>query len=177
MTEIIKYTIKGKPNVIKRVGKGLILFGIALFIIVDFLYTPLKSLPLELQVFAIGEFIPRIFFDLNFIAILLFLVGMILYGLRWRNGTVKLVDNQIIIDGQLAVGVMMDKIKEINFIDSEASFGNKRLIQIITRDGVFNLKFKKDENFTDFSEKLILAVGPYERIKIASSIITNPIAH
>ena len=69
---------------------------------------------------------------------------------------------------------MMEKIKEINFIDSEFLIGNKRLIQIITVDGVFKLKFKTDDTFTDFTEKLILAVGPYEDIKITSSIHTRP---
>ncbi len=174
MTETIKYTIKGQPTTIKKVATGIGMIAVVIIIIVDFLYTPLKSLPLELQVFAIGELIPRLFFDLNFTAIVLFFGSMMLNVFRWRSGTVKLVDKQIIIDGQVAVGFMMEKIKEINFIDSEFFIGNKRLIQIITADGVFKLKFKTDDTFEDFTEKLILAVGPYEDIKITSSIHTKP---
>src|SRR5882724_442208 len=102
MGQKINYIIKGQPTTIKKVANGIIGTAIILFVIGDFLYTPLKYLPLELQIFAIGELIPRIFFDFDFIVILLFFVGMVAYTFRWRSGTVTLLDDQVIIDGQIA---------------------------------------------------------------------------
>gem|GEM_PF-5707901 len=174
MGQKINYIIKGQPTTIKEVGSTIIGTAVILFIIGDFLYTPLKSLPLELQIFAIGELIPKLFFDFNLIVVLLFFVGMTVYAFRWRNGTVTLSNNQILIDGQIAVTLMLDKIKEINFIDSEFLIGNKRLIQVMTSDKVFKLKFRTDETYGDFSEKIVFAAGQYENIKITRSINTKP---
>jgi len=171
MRQKINYIVKGQPTITKKVSAIIIATAIGLFLIGDFLYSPLKSLPLELQVFAIGELIPRIFFEFNTIVIILFCVGMTLYTFRWRRGIINLADKQIVIDGLIAVSISIEKISEISFFDSEFIVGNKRLVQIKTTDSIFKIKFRTAENFEDFAEKLVLSAGQYEHIKINSSII------
>lgn len=173
MAERIKYLIKGQPTTIQKVASGILMTAVGLFIVGDFLYTPLKDLPLEWQIFAIGELIPRRFLSFNFGLILLFIGGMMLYSFRWRSGEIKLLEDQIVIDGQIAVELMMAKIEEVNIIDSEFLIGNKRLIQVITTEGVFKLKFGKDDTFRDFAEKIILSAGAYQDIKVKSTIHTR----
>jgi hypothetical protein len=129
---------------------------------------------LELQVFAIGELIPRIFFEFNTIVLLLFCMAMILYIFRWRSGTINLTEKQVIIEGQIGVSILIEKIKEINFFDSDYIIGSKRIAQIKTADDIFKLKFKTEDNYIDFAEKIVLTAGQYEYIKIESSVVNRP---
>lgn len=171
MTQRIKYIIKGKPTRIKKVASFLMGMSILLFLIVDFLYTPLKSLPFELQVFAIGELIPSIFFDFNAIIILLFCLGLVLYFFRWRRGELILTDEKIVING-IPVLIVIEKITEVTFFDSDFVFGGgRRLVLIKGDEGIFKIKFKTDDSFTQFAEQFVLSTSKYEHIKIKSSVL------
>lgn len=174
MRQRIYYIVKGQPTTIKKVSSITITIAIVLFVIGDLLYTPLKTLPLELQMFAIGELIPRIFLEFNTIIIVLFCLGMTLYIFRWRTGTINLTDKLIVIDGLIAASILIEKINEISFFDSDFIAGTKRVVQIKTTDNIFKVKFKTDDNSADFAQKLVLSAGQYEHIEINSSIVQKP---
>ena len=122
--------------------------------------------------FAIGELIPRIFFDFNAIAFLLLFAGFVLYYFRWRKGTIDITDKQIVINGLIGASILTEKVKEISFFHSKY-FGHKRMIQIITSDSVFKVKFKNQDSFEDFSQKLVVAAGQFEGVKIDTSFVTD----
>lgn len=173
MTEKVKYIAKGHPTRVKRISNVIGMIALLLFVVGDFLYTPLKSLPLELQVFAIGEMIPRIFLEFNVIVVLLFSASFALYTLRWRRGTVSLAEQQLIIEGSISFSILMEKIREISFFHSDFMAGNKRLMQIKTSTGVFKIKFISDESFAQFAERVVLTASHYD-IKIDSSVLHKP---
>lgn len=174
MGQEVSYIVKSKPRTIKNVSMLIGGIGILILVFVDFLYTPFKSLPLELQVFALGELIPRIFYELNAASVILFITGIILYSFRWRNGTIILTDNQIKIDGQIGVLILVDTITEVRFYDSDYRWGNKRMALVKTIDNLFKLKFKSDDTFIDFAEKIVLATAHNNSIKIDSSVVYRP---
>lgn len=171
----VKYIIKGKPTLAKKIAGRIFMIALVLLLIGDFLYTPLKSLPLELQVFVIGELIPRIFFDFHGILIMFFGVACIFYLFRWRTGTFQLLETQIKLNGKICESILFQNIRQITFFDTDLSVGgNKRMIQIKTLTGVFKLKFRGDNLFAEVAEKIVFAASRYSNITIDSSILTRP---
>ena len=80
----------------------------------------------------------------------------------------------MIIDGRISISIFIGKIKEITFFDSDFLVGAKRLVQIKTATDVFKLKFKTDETFTEFTERLVFAASRFDEVKIDSSIVYKP---
>jgi hypothetical protein len=171
MIQKVKYIMESEPAAVKKVADYVGGTALILLIIGDFLYSPLNSLPLELQVFAIGELIPTLFLEFNAIMILIVCLAFSLYFFRWRNGNVSVINDQIKIDGKVAVSILLSKVTEITFFDSDSYAGPKRTVQIKTADDRFKLKFYTDDIFSDFAEKLVLVVGLYDNIKIDTSIL------
>jgi hypothetical protein len=167
MIRDVKYIVKSEPAVVKKLADYICGTALILLIIGDVFYSPLKSLPLELQVFAIGELVPSMFVEFNAFMILIVCIGFSLYFFRWRNGEVSLIQDQINIDGEMAVSILLSKVTEITFFDSDFSAGQKRIVQIKTVDDKFKLRFRTDDRFGEFAEKLVLAAGPYDKIMIA----------
>ena len=169
MIRQVKYIVKSDPAVIKKIADYISRIALILLIIGDFFYSPLKSLPLELQVFAIGELVPSMFLEFNTFMILMVGVGFSLYLFRWRNGKVSVIGDQIKIDGKISVSILLSKVTEITFFDSDFYAGQRRTVQIKTVNDRIKLRFGTDDTFGDFAEKLVLIVGPYDNIKIDTS--------
>lgn len=148
----------------KSISDVLIGIGAVLLIIGNFLYAPLESLPLELQVFAIGEIVPRIFFDFNLLSMSILIIGFILIPLTWRRGNIVLETDRLKIDGFLAVSMLMETILEIDVFD--ANYGVKRTIHIISDSEKLRLKFANNGDFETFASKLIDIAGRFENIKL-----------
>jgi hypothetical protein len=166
MTFPIKYKISSQPKKVKRISDVLIGVGAILLIVGNFLYTPLASLPLELQVFAIGEIIPRIFLDFNFLSVAILTSGIILIPFKWRRGKVELETDGIKIDGVLPVSILLEKMIEIDVFD--ADHGVKRTIHINSKSEKVRLKFRNSSDFEGFAAKLIDIAGRFENIQLKS---------
>jgi hypothetical protein len=164
MTLPIKYIVKSKPRTIKKVATWIIATGAMFLLIGNFIYTPFSTLPLELQVFAIAELLPDIVFNFDFLTILIITTGFGLLLFKWRTGKIILNNDQLKIDGSLGLSIFLKNIIDIDLFDSE--FGAKRTIQINSTTDRVKFKFKNDNDFEEFSTKLIETVREFENIKI-----------
>jgi len=163
MTFTIKYKIESKPKKVKKVSDLLIGAGAVLFVVGNWIYTPPSTLPLELQVFALGEFIPKLFFDFNFLAIAVLIVGLILIPLKWRSGKIFLEIDRVTIEGSVVVGVLIDKLQNIDVFD--ANHGVKRTVHLTSDNDKVKLKFRNGVDFENFCASLFELAGEKENVK------------
>ncbi|MCZ8023655.1 MAG: hypothetical protein O9294_17990 [Cytophagales bacterium] len=164
MTLPIKYIVKSKPRTVKKLAIWIVAIGTLLLLIGNFIYTPFTTLPLELKAFAIAELLPEIIFNYNLLTILILTIGFGLLLFKWRTGKITLDNDQLKVDGSLGVSIHPKNIIDIDFFNSE--FGIKRTIQINSKTDRVKLKFRNDNDFEDFSAKLIESVKSFEHINI-----------
>ncbi len=162
MTFIIKYKIDSKPKKVRKVSDLLIGIGAVLLVVGNWIYTPLSALPLELQVFALGEFIPKLFFDFNFLAIAILIVGLILIPFKWRRGKISLEVDRIKIDGRIVVDLMIDKLQNVDVFD--ANHGVKRTVHLTSDNDKVKLKFRNKIDFENFSTSLFDLAAQKENV-------------
>lgn len=63
------------------------------------------------------------------------------------------------------------------FYDSENGWGIKRMALVKTIDNLVKLKFRSDDTFIEFAEKIVLATAHNDSIKIDSSVVDRPNAY
>ena len=163
MTAEIKYTVKYHARPIKKIANVFFYFAVILFVLLDLIWTPLKSLTPDLQALVIFYFIPRLYWDFHFIAIISAIIGSVLWLFRWRKGKIELTDEKLVIDGSYIVSIWLKNLWVVDVRDYKY---NRWRIRIDSNVDAVQVKFRTEKEFEDFSEKLVGLVGHVENIKL-----------
>lgn len=135
-----------------------------LLVVGNLIYTPFKALPLELQVFALAEFIPRIIFDFDFLAAAILILGLILIPLKWRKGKISLGMDKIKIEGSVAIALLIERLRDVDVFD--ANHGVKRTVHLTSDTDKIKLKFRNKVDFESFSTRLVELAGQSENVNL-----------
>jgi len=166
MTAEIKYTVKYHPRPIRKVASVLLLFGAALLLLCNLIWSPLRSLPAELQALTIFHVLPKMFFDLNNVSFLILGVGSLLWLFRWRRGKIELTDEKLIIDGSYHVSIWLRNMWEVDVRDLKY---HRWRIRLDSKTDAVEIKFGTEKEFEDFSEKLVYFVRHVENVKLKTT--------
>lgn len=158
----IKYTVRHHATPVKKIAYVLFYFAVILIVLLDLVWTPFKSLTPEMQALAVIYVLPKLYFDLHFIAILCGIIGFLLWLLRWRNGKIEITEDKLIINGSYNVSIWLRNMWEVDVRDYNY---NRWRIRIDSKTDAIQIKFKTEREFEDFSEKLVKLVCHVENIR------------
>ena len=167
MTADIKYTVKYHARGVKKVANIMFGFGGLIILLLDLIWTPFKGLTPELQALTIIYIIPEIFWDMNSIAFLSIAIGFGLWLFRWRTGRIELTEDKLIIDGSYYVSIWLRNMWEVDIRDMQY---HRWRIRLDSNVDAVQIKFRTEEEFEDFSEKLIKLTEQFENVKLVNSV-------
>jgi hypothetical protein len=154
----IKYTVRHHSLPVRNITNVLFGFGGLIILLLDLVWVPFKGLTPELQAFAIIYIIPDIFWDMHVIALMSIALGFVFRPLRWRTGKIELTDEKLIVAGSYYVSIWLKNMWEVDFRD-------KWKIRLDSNVDAVEIKFKTENEFVEFSDKLIKLVAPTESVK------------
>ncbi len=166
MTADVKYTVKYHARPVKKVAHVLFGFAVLIFFLFDLIWTPFKGLTPDMQALTMYSIIPDIFFDMNNIAILCFVIGFGLTFFKWRTGKIELTNDKLIIEGSYHVSIWLKNMWEVDVRDMKY---HRWTIRLDSNVDAVQVKFKTEKEFEDFSEKLVSLVGQFETVKLKTS--------
>ncbi len=136
------------------------------FFICDLMWYPFRNAIPEMQALALFYIMPKIFWDLNNIAVLHLVVGFGLWLFRWRSGNIELTDDKLIIDGSYPVIIKVVNMWEVDIRD----FKYERFrIRLDSKTDAVQLKFRTEKEFETFSLRLIELAGNVDNIKMKNN--------
>lgn len=156
MTADIKYTVKHHPRRIKKVATAVAVFGFVIIFLLDFAWGYFQW-----ETLGVYLLIPTTFSAMNVIGFVSMAIGLGLRMLlKWRTGRIELRDDQLIIEGSYRVSIWLRNMWEVDF-------RAKWIIRLDSNVDALEIKFNTEEEFVDFSDKLIKLVAPIEHIKFS----------
>lgn len=161
MTADIKYTVKYHARPVKKVATMMFGFGGLIILLLDLIWMPFRGLIPEMQALTIIHIIPEIFWGMNTIAILSIAIGFGLWLFRWRAGKIELTDDKLIIEGSYDVSIWLRNMWEVDIRDMKY---HRWRIRLDSNVGAVQIKFRTEQEFEDFSEKLVQLVEQVENI-------------
>jgi len=167
MTADIKYTVKYHARSVKKVANIMFGFGGLIILLLDLIWTPFSGLTPELQALTILYIIPEIFWDMNNVAFLSIAIGFGLWLFRWRTGKIELTDDKLIIKGSYYVSIWLRNMWEVDVRNMKF---HRWIIRLDSNVDAVQIKFKTEEEFENFSEKLVRLVGQVENDKLKTTI-------
>ena len=170
MTADIKYTVKYHARPVRKVANVMFGFGGLIILLLDIIWIPFSGLSPELKAFALFQIIPQIFWDMNNIAILSLAVGFALWLFRWRRGKIELTDDKLIIDGSYYVSIWLKNMWEVEVGDMKF---HRWIIRLDSNVDAVQVKFATEEEFEQFSEKLVQLVGQIDNLKLKMTTLTD----
>jgi len=166
MTADIKYTVKHHARSVKKVATVLFISGVLIFVLLDLIWAPFKGLVPEMQAFAMIYIIPEIFWDLHGVAFFCIVIGSGLWLLRWRTGKIELTDDKLTIIGSYYVSIWLKNMWEVDVRELKHL---RRIIRLDSNVDAVQIKFKTQNEFESFREKLLLLEEYVENIKIKTT--------
>jgi hypothetical protein len=162
MTADIKYIVKYHPIPVKKVANVFLGFAGLIIGLLYLLWIPLTNLRGP-QYGAVLDFIPRMFWDMHFIAFICMAIWLGLRLFRWRRGKIELNEEKITIDGSYYVSISLSNMWEVDIRNVEH---HRWCIRLDSKTDAVQIKFKSEKEFESFSEKLVQLVGHVENIKL-----------
>src|SRR5690349_7069768 len=104
---------------------------------------------------------------MNNIAFLSIAIGFGLWLFRWRTGKIELTEDKLIIDGSYYVSIWLRNMWEVDIRDMKY---HRWRIRLDSNVGAVQIKFRTEEEFEDFSEKLIKLTEQFENVKLVNSV-------
>jgi hypothetical protein len=157
----IKYTVKHHPRLIKKLATALAMLGGSAIVLLDLAWVCFKWATL-----AIVIAMPGLFLAVNVIGILTIVIGFVMRTLlKWRPGKIELNDDQLIIEGSYRVSIWLRNLWEVDVRDTSY----RRVINLDSNVDAVQIKFKTEQEFEAFSEKLIVSAEQGDNIKIKTS--------
>jgi hypothetical protein len=166
MTADIKYTVRHHARPVKKIAGVLFIFGMLVFVLLDLIWTPFKGLTPEMQSFAMLYIMPEIFWDMHGIAFLCVAIGFGLWLLRWRTGKVELTEDKLIIIGSYYVSIWLKNMWEVDIRELKHL---RWTIRLDSNVDAVQIKFRTENEFANFSEKLLQLEEQFENIKVRTT--------
>jgi hypothetical protein len=100
---------------------------------------------------------------MNAAGLSLLIVGSCLRYLRWRRGTIELIEEKLVIEGSYDVSIWLRNMWTINFLDNSLV---RRVVRIDSKTDAVQIKFTSEQAFATFAEELVKRLDPHENAKI-----------
>lgn len=163
MTAEIKYTVKHHPVLMKKVANVFLVISGLIILLLDFVYSPTKSLTPDMKALVIVELLPSIFWHLHILAIICALLGAGLWRLKWRRGKLELTNEKLLIAGSYVVSIWLKNLWEVEVRDWKY---HRWTILVDSNVDAVQMKFKTEAEFEKFSRRLISLASQFETIKL-----------
>lgn len=163
MTADIQYTVKYHPRPVKKVAHVLFLLGGLIIMLLDVILP--KVIP-GLTPTIFPRTINEVFWGANAIAILCLVIGFVLRSFRWRTGKLELTNEKLMINGSYSISIWPKNMWEVDI--REVKF-HRWTVRLDSNVDTVQIKFRTDNEFDTFVEKLLQLVEQVENVKIKTT--------